>query len=113
MLARPGSERAMRDASASQSTAWTGTSPSARRSSAASASSRSGSTATNGLNLSPPLSLDSAILAPKEPREHAAQMSSSFMQMPAHRARRELQHLPDLAARESVHVEHRHDHALT
>src|SRR6478672_5431676 len=113
MPARPGSERAMRDARASQSTTWTGTSPSACRSSAASASSRGGSTATNGLNVSPPLSLDSAILAPKETREHATQLASCFVQVPAHRAPRELQHLPDLAARESGHVEQRHDHSLT
>src|SRR5689334_6585884 len=107
MLARPGSERAMRDASASQSTARMGTSPSTWRSSAPSVASRGGSTAANGLNVS--LSLDSAIVAPKETREHAAQMSPCFMQVPPHRARRELQHLPDLAARQSVHVEHRHD----
>src|SRR3954452_15515366 len=102
----------MRDASASQSTAPSGTTPSACRSSAASASSRGGSTAANGLNVSPPLSLDPAIVAPKEMREHAAQMSTRFVQVPPHRARRELQHLSDLAAREPVHVEHRHDQAL-
>src|SRR5262245_59539960 len=100
----------MRDASASQSTAWTGTSPSACRSSAPSASSRGGSTAANGLNVS--LSLDSAIFAPKETRDHAAQMPPCLVQVPPHRARRKLQHLPDLAAREPVHVEHRHDQAL-
>src|SRR6478735_1751997 len=111
MPARPGSERAMRDARASQFTAWTGTSPSACRSSAASASSRGGSTDANGLNVS--LSLDPAILAPKEVREHAAQMPPCLVQMPTYRARRELQHLSDLRAREPVHVEHRHDHALS
>src|SRR4051812_28305200 len=99
----------MRDASASQSTAPTGTSPSACRSNAASCSSRGGSVGANGLN---PLSLDSPIVASKESREHAAQLLPCFVQMPPHRTWCELQQLTDLAARQPVHVEHRHDQSL-
>src|SRR5215207_4938896 len=102
----------MREASAFQSTAPRGTSPSARRSSAASASSRGGSSGANGLNV-PSLCIESAIVAPKEARENAPQLSARLVKVPAHGARREIQHLPDLGARETVDVEHRHDEALS
>src|SRR5215212_10559897 len=101
----------MRKASASQSTEPTGTSDTACRSSAASASSRGGSSGANGLN-EPSLYIESPIVAPKEAREDAAQLAACLMKVPPHRARRELQQLPDLGARETVHVEHRHDETL-
>src|SRR4051795_6889130 len=101
----------MRDASASQFTAPTGTSPVAWRSMAASASSRGGSAGLNGLNeLS--LCIESAIVAPKEAREDAAQMAARLVKVPAHRARREIHHLADLGARQSIDVEQRDDHPL-